>query len=77
MGRTLLLLALVSAFVSFTSAVYYSSCSESATRTCSYGSNVTDKLLSMKKGGSNVLSTNNYDSTFYICEEYDYDCGYS
>jgi hypothetical protein len=31
----------------------------------------------MKKGGSNVLSTNNYDSTFYICEEYDYDCGYS
>jgi hypothetical protein len=30
----------------------------------------------MKKGGSNVLSPNDYDSTFFPCEEYNYNCGY-
>lgn len=30
----------------------------------------------MKKGGSDVLSTNNYDSAFFPCEEYNYNCGY-
>lgn len=70
-----LLLALIS-LVSCTSPVYYSSCSESATRTCVYGTNVTDRLLNMKKGGSNVLSTADYDLPFFPCEEYNYNCGY-
>lgn len=68
---------LLIAFVSAANTVYYSSCSESANRTCIYGTNVTDKLLSVKKGGSNILSTNDYEIYFYLCEEYNYDCGYS
>lgn len=53
--------------VSSTISIYFTSCSESATRPCTYGTNVTDRLLSMKKGGSYVLSTNNYDTTFFPC----------
>jgi hypothetical protein len=64
-------------YVSFANNIYYTSCTESSSRLCTYGTNVTDKLLAMKKGGSNILSTNNYDSSFYLCEEYNYDCGYS
>jgi len=45
-------------------------------RSCMYGTNVTDRLLSLKKGGSNILSTSNYDLTFFPCEEYNYNCGY-
>lgn len=53
--------------VSSAGTVYYSSCGESAARPCVYGTNVTDRLLNMKKGGSNVLSTNNYDASFFPC----------
>jgi hypothetical protein len=62
--------------VSSASSVYYSSCSESTTRPCAYGTNATDRLLNMKKGGSNVLSTADYDTTFFPCEEYNFNCGY-
>ena len=62
--------------VSPASSVYYSSCGESASRSCVYGTNVTDRLLNMKKGGSNVLSTNDYDSSFFPCEQYNFNCGY-
>lgn len=75
MLRSVWLLALVS-LVSCTNSVYYSSCAESANRTCVYGTNVTDRLLNMKKGGSNVLSTADYDLPFFPCEEYNYNCGY-
>lgn len=30
----------------------------------------------MKKGGSDILSTNAYMYDFMLCEEYNYDCGY-
>lgn len=30
----------------------------------------------MKKGGTNVLSTSTYLYDFFLCEEYNYDCGY-
>lgn len=72
-----LLLFWLYGFVSCANTIYFTSCSESSSRVCTYGTNVTDKLLAMKKGGSNILSTNNYDSSFYLCEEYNYDCGYS
>jgi hypothetical protein len=62
--------------VSSSSSAYYTTCSESATRPCNYGTNVTDRLLNLKKGGSNVLSANDYDATFFPCEEYNYGCGY-
>jgi hypothetical protein len=71
------LLLLVVWCVSSANPIFYSSCSESSTRVCSYGTNVTDRLLSLKKGGSDILSTNNYDSTFFLCDEYNYDCGYA
>jgi hypothetical protein len=49
--------------------VYASSCnSESATRVCNQGSNVTEYLLSIKKGGTNVLSALDYDTNFFECE---------
>lgn len=53
--------------VSSAGTVYYTSCSESATRPCIYGTNVTDRLLNMKKGGSNVLSPLDYDISFFPC----------
>lgn len=62
--------------VSSANSVNYTSCLESSSRTCVYGTNVTDRLLSMKKGGSNVLSTADYDTSFFPCEEYNYNCGY-
>lgn len=74
--RAFIIISLI-LFVSSTNTIYYSSCSESATRTCSYGTNVTDRLLALKKGGTDVLSTNNYDPTHFVCENYDYDCGYA
>ena len=56
--------------VSSTSSVNYTTCTESSSpaRSCIYGTNVTDRLLNMKKGGSDVLSTANYDATFFPCE---------
>jgi len=72
---TVFLLGLI-LLVSSTSSVHYTSCGESGSRPCVYGSNVTDRLLNMKKGGSNVLSTNNYDASFFPCEEYNFNCGY-
>lgn len=62
--------------VSSAGTVYYSSCAESASRSCVYGTNVTDRLLNMKKGGSNVLSPLDYDASFFPCEEYNFNCGY-
>ena len=53
--------------VSLTRAVHYSTCIESATRTCSYGTNITDRLLSLKRGGSSLPATNTYDPSFFLC----------
>ena len=47
--------------------LYYSSCSESAARACNYGLNTTDRLLAMKKGGSNVLALDHYEPGFFPC----------
>jgi len=66
MLRTELIFFLI-LLVSAADNVYYAPCLESATRTCTYGTNITDRLLALKKGGSNVLSTNNYDSSFFPC----------
>jgi hypothetical protein len=56
--------------VSSTNSVHYTTCTESSSvsRSCVYGTNVTDRLLNMKKGGSDVLSTADYDATFFPCE---------
>jgi hypothetical protein len=75
MLRTYAVLALF-LIVSSANSPYYTTCSESATRPCTYGTNVTDRLLNLKKGGSNVLSTSDYDTTFFPCEEYNNGCGY-
>ena len=56
--------------------VYYSSCEESANRECPYLANRTDFLLNLKKGGTDILSTSTYLYDFFLCEEYNYDCGY-
>ena len=32
--------------------------------------------MSIKKGGTNVLSSSDFDKNFYLCEEYTFDCGY-
>lgn len=75
MLRTIALLTIIW-LVSSANSVYYTPCLESSSRTCAYGTNVTDRLLNMKKGGSNVLSTANYEASFFPCEEYNYNCGY-
>ena len=75
LNRLLLISLLLS--VSLANSLFYTACTESATRVCPFGTNVTDKLLSFKKGGSNILSTANYESNFFLCEEYNYDCGYA
>ncbi len=64
----ILILAIL--LVSSTSSVHFTTCTESSSpaRSCIYGTNVTDRLLNMKKGGSDVLSTANYDATFFPCE---------
>ncbi len=56
--------------VSSASSVNYTTCTESSSpaRSCVYGTNVTDRLLNMKKGGSDVLSAADYDAAFFPCE---------
>lgn len=61
-----LTLALVS--LSITADVYYTPCAESSGRTCPSSTNRTDFLLSMKKGGTNILSTSTYLYDFFLCE---------
>lgn len=60
------------------SPVYASSCpTESVSpRICPQNPNVTDYLLYIKKGGIDIISKNDYDPNFFLCEEYNYDCGY-
>ena len=49
--------------------IYTSSCaSESATRLCTQRNNLTEYILSLKKGGTNILSTSDYDKNFFLCE---------
>lgn len=55
---------------------YYACCTESTDRTCPNDENQTDYLQNMKKGGSDILSTNDYMYDFMLCEEYNHDCGY-
>ena len=57
--------------------VYATSCPlESTTRVCPQKGNLTEYLLSMKKGSSDILSSADYDKNFFVCEEYAFDCGY-
>lgn len=37
---------------------------------------MTDYLMSLKKGSSDLLSLADYDKNFFVCEEYAFDCGY-
>jgi hypothetical protein len=57
--------------------VYTTSCPvESLTRVCPQKGNLTEYLLSLKKGSSDILSLSDYDKNFFVCEEYAFDCGY-
>ena len=64
------------ALVNSDSYAYFSSCGESDGRQCPYITNRTEYLLNLKKGGTNILSTDVYMNSFFLCEEYNYDCGY-
>lgn len=70
------LVVVILAFVSGTTSVHYSPCSESTSRVCSYGTNLTNRVLNFKKGGSLASRTNTFDQNFYLCEEYNFNCGY-
>lgn len=51
--------------------VYASSCDNESlniSRTCPQKDNMIDYLMTIKKGGSNVLSTADYDKNFFLCE---------
>lgn len=74
MKSLIILFAIVS--LSLQSDVFFTPCVENANRQCSSSTNRTDFLLSMKKGGTNILSTSDYLYDFFLCEEYNYDCGY-
>lgn len=78
MHRTIKSLITLFAVVSLSlqSEVFFTPCPEGANRQCPSSTNRTDFLLSMKKGGTNILSTNDYLYDFFLCEEYNYDCGY-
>jgi hypothetical protein len=62
--------------VSCLGSLFYSPCSESTARVCPQGSNVTDRLLNLKKGGQNCVTQGTYQPQFYLCDEYNYNCGY-
>lgn len=74
----LILLALILAQVyTINYPIYASSCdTQSATRLCTQKDNVTEYLLSLKKGGTNILATDDYDDNYFLCEQYTFDCGY-
>ncbi len=57
--------------------VYTTSCPvESSTRVCPQKGNLTEYLMTLKKGSSDLLSLADYDKNFFVCEEYAFDCGY-
>ena len=43
---------------------------------CPYGTNSTDRLLNLKKGGQDCVLAGTYRNSFFLCEEYNYNCGY-
>lgn len=47
---------------------YFSPCGENDGRDCSASTNRTEYLLSMKKGGSEILSTEVFMEDFFRCE---------
>lgn len=53
--------------VSLATSIFYTPCNESSIRTCSYGTNVTNRLLNLKKGGQNCVQKNTYSSNFFYC----------
>ena len=71
-----LLLISILLFVSCLSQVAYTPCSESTSRLCPSAINVTERLLSLKRGGQFIITTGTYNPSFYLCEEYNYNCGY-
>ena len=76
---TALLLLVIVPTYTLTYPVYASSCDNESlniSRTCPQKDNITEYLLSIKKGGTNILSTADYDKNFFLCEEYTFDCGY-
>ena len=70
------LLAMSALIILTSQDAFYSTCPEAANRDCPNAENQTDFLLNMKKGGSDILSTNTYMYDFMLCEEFNYDCGY-
>ena len=51
--------------------VYASSCDNESlniSRTCPQRDNLTEYILNLKKGGTNLLSTADYDKNFFLCE---------
>ena len=55
---------------------YFTTCVEDAGRQCPQTNNRTEFLLNIKKGGVDILSTERYLYDFFLCEEYNFDCGY-
>lgn len=70
------LLLVLSLFVSCLATVYYTPCSESASRLCPFGTNSTAYLIRLKRGGFSAANVNSYDPSYFLCEEYNYNCGY-
>lgn len=60
---------LIAQFNCLNYSLYASSCTdESTTRVCPQKDNITEYLMSIKKGGTNILSPNDYDKNFFLCE---------
>jgi len=43
---------------------------------CPQKGNLTEYLLGLKKGSTDILSLSDYNKNFFLCEEYGFDCGY-
>lgn len=73
---SLRLVLTLSLFVSCLSNVYFTPCSESTSRLCPFGTNSTAYLIRLKRGGTSAATINSYDPSYFLCEEYNYNCGY-
>ena len=67
MLHTAKLLILAGILVLSLEEAYFSTCAEDANRFCPNSANQTDFLLTMKKGGSDILSTDTYMYDFMLC----------
>ena len=64
--RTMFLMILFLPYLTLNDA-YYSTCTEDANRQCPNSDNLTSFLETMKKGGTDILSTETYMYDFILC----------